>query len=413
MKTNFILILAVFLVSLGSCQKDTIDTPGEYRDIQLDEKSAQIVKADNQFGFELFKKVYASETKYENIMVSPLSVSLALAMTYNGAKGDTKTAMEKTLKLYGLTSDEINASYQTLVNALKSLDSKVILDIANAIYYRNTFSVEPDFVATNQNYYNAEISALDFSSPNALNTINNWVSDNTNHKIEKILDEISADQVMFLLNAIYFKGIWSSEFEKKNTEKKAFKLSDGSTVQTDFMKQSSTTLFTENQLFSAIQLPYGQGNYNMWILLPNEDKTLQDVTENLSTENWQSWNESFHEANVDIEFPKFKFEYEIKLNSVLSDMGMGIAFTGAADFTGINKNGRLRIDYVKHKAFVEVNEEGTEAAAVTVVAIELTAVGPGGNIPFIVNRPFLFAISEKSTGSVIFIGTVKNPNINS
>lgn len=413
MKKTILLFFPAFaLLTIPACQDEPIDpNNGKYQEVKLDEKSAQIVEADNEFGFELFQNVYSSETKYENIMVSPLSISLALAMTYNGANNETKTAMEETLKLYGLTPEEINTSYRSLVNALKSLDSKVILGIANAIYYRDSFSVEQDFIATNKNYYDAEISALDFTSPDAVDIVNNWVADKTNEKIKSILNEISGDQIMFLLNAIYFKGIWESEFKKSDTKKKDFHLENGSTVQTDFMQQNNSVNYLNNDLFSAIELPYGQGNYNMYVFLPKTDKTLQDISDNLNTENWGTWLENFYEANVDIEFPKFKYKYEIKLNSILSEMGMGIAFSNSADFTGINKNGGLKIDYVKHKSFIEVNEEGTEAAAVTIVAIIETSAGPGSNIPFNVNRPFLYAITEKSTGAILFMGTVKNPTL--
>jgi serpin B len=333
-------------------------------------------------------------------------------MTYNGANGETKMAMEETLKLYGLTPDEINTSYQTLIEALKSLDKKVVLEIANAIFYRDGFSVEPDFVSVNQNYYDAEVSALDFGSPNALKTINGWVAKKTHDKIETILDRITRDNVMFLLNAIYFKGIWSSEFEKKNTVERDFHLENGAAIQTDFMQQEIAVLYNENNLFQAVQLPYGQGNFSMSVFLPQVNKSLQDVMENLNKENWKSWMENFSERNVNIQLPKFKYEYEIKLNDILSEMGMGIAFTGGADFTGINKNADLYIDYVKHKSFIEVNEEGTEAAAVTVVAVNRLSAGGGGSISFNANRPFLFAISEKSTGAILFVGTVKNPQKN-
>jgi serpin B len=396
----------------SACHEEPLE-PGEFKEIVLDEKSAQIVEADNEFGFELFQKIFASETKYENIMVSPFSVSLALAMTYNGAGGETKKAMEKTLKLYGLSPEEINTSYQTLVKALKSLDKKVILEIANAIFYRDDFQVENGFISTNKNFYDAEVSALDFGSPNALKTINDWVANKTHDKIDKILDKISNDHIMFLINAIYFKGIWQSEFEKKNTAEKDFYLENGSTVKTDFMQQENSVLYSSNELFQAVQLPYGQGNYTMNIFLPQAGKSLQDITENLDKENWKNWNKNFVETNVDIELPKFKFEYELTMNQVLTDMGMGIAFTrGVADFTGINRGGNLNIDYVKHKSFIEVNEEGTEAAAVTVVAIEFTSVGGTTKVPFYVNRPFLFAITEKSTGAVLFMGTVRNPQVN-
>lgn len=411
MKKSIIVFLS-FVMLFSACREETPE-PGKFREIVLDEKSAQIVEAENEFGFELFRKIFASETEYENIMVSPFSVSLALAMTYNGAGGETKKAMEETLKLYGLTPEEINTSYQTLVKALKSLDKKVILEIANAIFYRDDFHVESEFISTNKKYYDAEVSALDFGSPNALTTINDWVANKTHDKIDKILDKITGQQIMFLINAIYFKGIWQSEFDKKNTVKKDFYLENGSTVKTDFMQQENSVLFSSNEIFQAVQLPYGQGNYTMYVFLPQSGKSLQDITENLGKESWKNWDENFVEKNVDIELPKFKFEYELTMNEVLTDMGMGIAFTrDVADFTGINRGGGLNIDYVKHKSFIEVNEEGTEAAAVTVVAIEFTSVGGTSKVPFYVNRPFLFTITEKSTGAVLFMGTVKNPLLN-
>lgn len=190
-------------------------------------------------------------------------------------------------------------------------------------------------------------------------------------------------------------------------------MENSATVETDFMQQVNSVPYASNDLFSAVQLSYGKGNYNMNIFLPEPGKKLQDIVDRLDKDNWETWKEQFAEANVDIRLPKFKFEYEIKLNDVLSEMGMGIAFSGAADFTGINRAGGLRIDYVKHKSFIEVNEEGTEAAAVTIVAMEFTSAGPGSSyIPFYANRPFLYAITEKSTGAILFIGTVKNPQVN-
>jgi serine protease inhibitor len=407
---KIIIVFLSFVMLFSACHEEPLE-PGEFKEIVLDEKSAQIVEADNEFGFELFQKIFASETEYENIMVSPFSVSLALAMTYNGAGGETKKAMEETLKLYGLSPEEINTSYQTLVKALKSLDKKVILEIANAIFYRDDFQVENEFISTNKKFYDAEVAALDFGSPNALKTINGWVANKTHDKIDKILDNISRDHVMFLINAIYFKGIWQSEFEKKNTVKKDFYLENGSAVKTDFMQQENSVLYSSNEIFQAVQLSYGQGNYTMYVFLPQAGKSLQDITENLDKASWENWNENFVEKNVDIELPKFKFEYEITMNDVLTEMGMGIAFSSAADFTGINRGGGLNIDYVKHKSFIEVNEEGTEAAAVTVVAIVETSVGETSKVPFYVDRPFLFAITEKSTGAVLFMGTVKNPQV--
>lgn len=406
MKTKlFISLCFLFIFSSCDLNKDVAD-----QEIDPTEKSAKLIEADNEFGMELFQKVIASDDT-ENVMVSPLSISLALAMTYNGANGETQTGMEKTLKLYGLTSDEINESYQSLVESLKSLDEKVLLEIANAIYYRNTFSVESDFISTNQSYYDAEVSALDFNSPDALNTINGWVATKTHDKITKILNEITPDNVMFLLNAIYFKGTWEKEFNSESTTDYPFTLENGETKDVAMMSRLDTLDYTSNDLFSAIRLPYGSGNYNMYVFLPTQDKTVQDVIDQLDPENWTSWMDNFQQTNsVEIMLPKFKFKYDIKLNDVLSDMGMGVAFTGNADFTGINKLGGLYIDFVKHKTFVDVNEEGTEAAAVTIVGIIYTSAGGGSEtIPFHVTKPFLFAITEKDTGAILFIGKVANP----
>lgn len=410
MKSISICLILALLLAFSACNKSNTE-PWEPKTIELDEKSAQLVEAENEFGLELFQKVYSNETEFDNIMVSPLSVSLALAMTYNGANGETQKAMEETLKLYDLTPDEINTSYKNLVSALKSLDSKVVLEIANAIFYKDGFTVEEDFIATNKDFYDAEVTNLDFSSPNALPTINGWVNNKTHEKIDKILDNISGDHVMFLLNAIYFNGIWKNKFDENDTKELPFYLnSKGVSVNVPTMQKTDAVPYTSNNLFSAIKMAYGHGNYNMYVFLPHEQNSIEDITDNLNQNQWSKWMASFSDStNVDIKLPRLKYEYEIKLNEVLSDMGMGVAFTGNADFTGINKGGNLKIDYVKHKTFIDVNEKGTEAAAVTVVAIELTSVGPSQNIQFNVNRPFLYAITEKDTNAILFIGTVKNP----
>ena len=410
MKKKSLLLLLTFALFAGcNLPGDTVDD-----DLNITEKTARLIEAENQFGFELYKNIFTSETEYENIMVSPLSVSLALAMTYNGANGETKTAMEKTLKVYGLTPEDINTSYRDLVNALKSLDPKVLLEIANAIFYRDDFQVENDFVSINKNYYDAEVSALDFGNEQqSLETINGWVAEKTHDKIESIIDRISRNHVMFLLNAIYFKGSWQKEFNEESTKKLPFYLENGETIETEMMQRLDTLPWMKNDLFSAIELSYGKGNYNMCVFLPETGRTLDEIINKLDKENWETWMESFQETqSVDIKLPKLKYEYEITLNDVLTEMGMGIAFTGAADFTGINRGGGLNIDYVKHKTFIEVNEEGTEAAAVTVVAIERTSAGGPEKVPFYVNRPFMYAITEKSTGAVLFMGTVKNPQVN-
>jgi len=403
-------ILMVLLLTSVSPACSVMEEEGG-GDLVLTGKSARLVEISNQFGFDLYREIYASENKFQNLMVSPLSVSLALAMTYNGAETTTKEAMENALRLKGLTREEINTSFLSLITGLTSLDPKVLLEIAQSIYYRQDFTVEKNFVEVNRKYYDAEISALDFSSPAAVGIINGWVNTKTHGKIKEILKEITPNQVMFLLNAIYFKGIWSKEFNKKQTADFLFYPETGGSVMVPMMNRTDTLDYASNDLFSAIRLPYGSGKYNMFVFLPKDGK-LSALIPKLNPETWSGWMKLFKETqNVVISFPRFKYAYEIKLNDVLTTMGMGVAFTGAADFSGINRGGGLSIDYVKHKTFVEVNEEGTEAAAVTIVAIEKTMAGPE-KIWFTVNKPFLYVITEKSSGAILFLGTVKNPLLN-
>ena len=234
LRTQLICIVLV-LFSITSCEKNNADdsTPDSLNNT----KSAQLITAGNEFGIDLFKKINEAEDNEKNLMISPVSVACALAMTYNGADGETKTAMETTLKLNGLTVDEINTTYQNLFDALLRLDEKVLLTIANSIWYRDDFSVEQDFIDVNKKYYDAEVRSLDFSNPASLDIINGWIEDKTNDKIEDMIKEISPNAVMFLINAIYFKGTWQYEFDEENTTDKTFTLNDGTTKQVATMVQ--------------------------------------------------------------------------------------------------------------------------------------------------------------------------------
>lgn len=403
MKTIYFLAM-IFVVA--SCVKNE---PAEENSLGVTEKTARLVKAQNDFGIDLFKNVLSTEKEKQNIMISPLSVSMALSMTYNGAGSSTKTAMEKTLRVYGLSPEDINQSCKDLADNLKSLDNKVLLELANAIFYRESFHVENEFISVNNKNYGAQVIPLDFTSPKSLEVINGWVNEKTHGKIEKIVDIITPEQVMFLLNAVYFKGIWTKEFNPKSTVNSPFEPEPGRFITVPFMQKTDTVAYFSNELFSSVKLNYGKGNYSMYLFLPNSGKSTADFASSLNTSNWNLWMGQYKLTNdVDLRLPKVKFAYEIKLNDILSDMGMQIAFTGAADFTGINRNGGLYIEYVKHKSFIEINEEGTEAAAVTIVAIDKNSAGPQKKL-FSLNRPFLFAITEKNTGAILFTGSVKNP----
>ncbi len=406
MKTFTLSILTLFLFVGISCQKNTL--PTEPEQIVVNNKTEQLIHNNNQFGLELFQTVLANEDSTKNVMISPLSATLALAMTYNGAAGNTKTAFENTFHLNGLTTTEINQSMLDLCDALVSVDKLVKMKIANSIWYRNTFQVEDDFINTNKKYYHAEVAALDFTNPNSKNTINNWVDNQTEHKIPSIVDNIKPTDIMFLINALYFKGDWKSEFKTANTENKPFHLVNGDVKQVPTMSQETEMGFYNSDLFTAVELPYGRGNFSMFLMLPNEGKTLAELENALTQENWQNWMENMGSpVKMTINLPKFRFEYARLMNNDLIKLGLGIAFTDAADFTKINSGGELSISRVKQKTYVEVNEEGTTAAAATSVAVGVTSAGPGEVISF--DHPFLFAIRENTTGSILFIGRVMDP----
>jgi serpin B len=403
MRTNKIIsIFACTLFFLVSCNNNTIDDP---KQINIDQKSQELIQADNDFGIDIFKLLARSEE--ENFTISPLSISLALAMTYNGAEGETKIAMEAALRVSGFSKEEINQSYQSLIKALLEADPKVTIEIAQSIWYRMGFNVLNDFKTVNETYYDAEVNELDFSRSDAKDVINGWIEEKTHGKIKDMIKSVNPSHVMFLVNAIYFNGEWRSKFDKKDTQKMEFLKEDGSSIQVDMMQKKDSINYLSNDIFSAIEMPYGRGNYNMVVMLPDEGKKCTDIIEALTPENWTSWMGSFAmKEEVSIWLPKFKDEYEVKLNDVLTAMGMGITFTPDADFSGINGDGEIYIDYVQHNTFIDVNEKGTEAAAATVVAIKEFAMQ---GAEFHVNRPFIFAITEKETGAILFIGRMVEP----
>ena len=398
------LLLAIGLFASGCTlmEPDEDDRPIELRPLTSAEQ--QISEADNRFGLKLFRALSEDE-RDANLFISPLSVSMALGMTLNGADGETYAAMQKTLELAGLSEEEINTSYQGLIELLTNLDRKVVFEIANSVWYRQGFAVEPPFVDASETYFDAAIREMDFNSPAAVQAINGWVEEETHGKIDQIINEIDPGIVMFLINAIYFKGTWTYEFDESDTRDDAFTQHDGTDVQVPMMRQEADLPYFETEAFQAVDLPYGDSLFSMTVLLPREGHDVDDLAAELEPEQWNEWMGRFATREVDLRLPRFKLEYEKELNDVLTTLGMGVAFArGLADFTRINRDGGLNIDYVKHKTFVEVNEEGTEAAAVTVVAIELTSapVTPAMHV----NRPFVFAIRERHSGTILFIGKV-------
>ncbi|MGD2154910.1 MAG: serpin family protein [Gemmatimonadales bacterium] len=408
MQSARLAVLTLFVALTSTrCQSDPTGPAGDIDGLPRDLTAAEqgLIAADNAFGLKLFREIHAQEERGTNLFVSPLSVAMALAMTYNGADGATQEAMQETLELQGLTMDEVNQSYRGLIDLLDGLDPSVAFALANSIWPREGFTVEPDFIAVNQEYYDAEVTVLDFGDPSAAPTINDWVYDKTNGKIESIVpDPIPANVVMYLLNAIYFKGDWTTQFDPELTADGAFILADGTQTQVPMMAYPDVVevgYFWDGEV-QALDLTYGGKAYSMTIVLPVGENDIETFVESLDAARWSAIVDGLALHEVDVRLPKFQLEYEIKLNDVLTALGMGIAFGPGADFSKIAPG--IWIDEVKHKSFVEVNEEGTEAAAVTSVAM-IDSAPPS----FWVNRPFLFAIREMYSGTVLFLGLVMEP----
>ena len=400
---NIILLFVSFIV-LIQCSNN-ITNPIVRELTQLEK---EVTSSSDEFGLKLFKKVNEFEGE-KNIFISPLSISMALGMALNGANGSTYDAMQSTLELSSLSNQEINEAYKSLIELLTQIDPKVQFDIANSIWYKNDLNFEQDFIDINKKYFNAEIEGLNFRDPNSVSIINNWVSDNTNEKIKSIIDEIPSDAIMYLINAIYFKGTWKYEFDKDNTFDDYFKSANGSEVPCKMMIQKNDFEYYSGNSFQAIDLPYGDGHFSMTVILPNEDKTVDEIVESLDKVSWDSWLNNFNEQEGTLQLPKFKLENEYSLNDVLKALGMEIAFdSGNADFTNFYKPGGVFISKVKHKTFVDVYEEGTEAAAVTSVEFSRTSTG-GNGFNMRVDKPFVFVIRESNSGSILFLGKIIEP----
>jgi len=408
-------IIAIFLsgIMLTQCGVEKIlglfqkNEGGSYtirglpRELKLAEVS--LATSSNAFGLKLFKEIVLEEQD-KNVFISPLSVSMALGMTYNGAAGTTEEAMRNTLEYGDLTQQEINESYRYLSVMLANLDPMAKFQIANSIWYRLGHYVPPEFININRTYFDAEVSALDFGAPNSKDIINDWVNEKTNGKIKEIVtDSDMYAALMFLINAIYFKGTWKYEFDPDDTQDALFNLFDGTKKPCRMMYQENDFHYFRNEYFQAVDLPYGDSGFSMIVFLPHPDINIDDLISELNQENWNLWGNSFSENTMELYLPKFKLEYDIELKNVLASLGMGIAFTESANFSGL---GGGYIDKVLHKTFVDVNEEGTEAAAVTVVGIYDSA-SPAKTMR--VDRPFIFAIREKTTGTILFMGKIVEP----
>jgi serine protease inhibitor len=380
-------------------------------DVRSQLKSAQMVSASNTFGLNLFMKINELAPD-KNLFISPFSTLEALSMTYNGAASNTKDEMASVLGFTQYSDKEVNEYNQSLTNALLKADGKIKFEVANSIWYDQDFHVIQYFLDINHDYYDAEVTSLDFTSPDAVTTINNWVNAKTHEKIQTIIDAIPPGVVMYLINAIYFKGTWKFEFDKSKTIKTDFFHENGTSVQHDQMSMEAELNYYSSDDLQAIELPYGDGAFNFVIMLPKGDKSINEVITGLNDTEWSDIMSAMSKVKVVVRIPKFKLELYSLLNDPLKAMGMTSAFC-AADFTRIDSAGGLYITRVIHKTYINLDEEGTEAAAVTAVEIgKVSYPNPDEPKYFVANRPFIYAITEKSTGAILFMGKMLDPAIN-
>lgn len=383
--------------------KDMIDPV-----VDKDKIKPKVIDANSGFAFNIFR-LLNSEDNGSNIFISPLSISTALSMVYQGANSTTKEAMAKALKYTGIDDETLNESYKNLIPYLMQLDKKVELNISNSLWIRDGQVINDDFLSANKDIFDASVISLDFSDEGAADTINQWISDATKKKIEKMVSSpISRDVIMYVINAIYFKGDWSTQFDTKNTFSSEFHSEDGKSTDIMMMRRNGKVEYGQGDDFKAVRLPYGSGKTAMYCILPGNSASVNDFITDLDIEKWNEIKDSISEKNdVVLQLPRFKLEYGIKdLKGSLASLGMAEAFSDKADFSGIRDD--ITISSVLHKAVIEVDEKGSEAAAATVVEMRGTSVSEP--ITFIADRPFVFLIADDETGTILFMGKVSEIN---
>jgi serpin B len=409
---NLLLFTALFLVVSGfaGCNNDSASpTPMTPATIKLTPGSDKVISGSNQFGINLFARVALEESK--NLTLSPLSASAALTMLLNGTAGETFDQLRTVLDFpTGMNLAEINLAYKNLVGQLLEADPVVELALANAMFYRQGFQVKVPFVNTMKSDFNATVEGLNFSHQSAVDAINQWASDNTKGKIPVVIESISDEMRLFLMNALYFKGQWTDAFNQAETRNLPF-FTDATTridVPTMSRKLNARSVFTER--YHAVELPYGRGNFAMVVVVP-QNIDLKSFLRGFTTATWSEITGALDSqtvgGSIDVFLPRFQFSFQKNLNQPLRAMGMVNAFDpNLANLSPIADVRDLFVHFVNQNTYIQVNEEGTTAAAVTTIGIGITSVGPP---PFVADRPFLFFIRERTTNTLLFAGQVLNP----
>lgn len=421
------MIAALFVGSmLGACSSsESIEEAGEKKYVNMYQEvkpvrltAEQTVFANDNNGFTLnFFQSLNGKMKNRSIVCSPLSITYVLSMVNDGATGTTEQELEQTLGFHKGGIQAVNDYCKNLIDNLPHVDEKVQLNIANAIFVNDKYQLKKLFQQDMTNYYDAKAEALDFSSSSTLDKINGWCNEKTRGMIPEILDNVDPAMVSYLLNAIYFKAEWASMFEKKDTKEEAFAAPDGET-RVPLMHQNVYMNYLRNDQYAAVSIPYGNGQWMMTVMLPEDGKTTDDVISSLAASGWSTdfLKNPLREARryaVDLKLPRFETAFDTDdaggLIELLKGMGIRRAFDGnSAEIPNMCENGNLYISMMKQKAKIKVNEEGSEAAAVTIAGVNFTSAGGDTQEPpkatFHANRPFVYLIHEQSSGVILFVG---------
>ena len=369
-------------------------------------KLDSVVDAGNSFGFELFRQL----PKQNNVVISPNSIAIALAMLNNGTAGETANELGKALELESLETQAINLQYQKLLETLTDTEGEVKMAIANSLWVNQNITLKDSFTTQAQKFYQAEVSNLDFSQPETTKLINDWVASNTANKIPQIIDAVSPEDALYLINAVYFKGSWTTPFDPSNTSEQPFYTQPDVALSKPMMTQQGDYSYFQNEQLQAIRLPYGEKQtLGMYILLPSKNSSLAALNQQLTPNNWQQWLSQMRSQSGSITLPRFQLEYETELNDALAALGIKQIFTSQGDFSALT-DASVAVNTVKHKTFIEVNEEGTEAAATTSIGVRITSANPQPPFAMVVDRPFWFAIRDDKTKTILFMGNVVKPN---
>jgi len=410
MKIKLLIIPAIFIFFLSNCSKND----GDGKKISLNSSEQATVNACNSFALQLLQRVNNAEHIDSNYCFSPFNLSVGLALAYNGAEGNTKTAMAEIVQFNSLSLNDINNAYKKLKNSFTELDKYVKVSISNAILYKSASDINQTFIDLGQDFYYSEVRPIDFGSSLAVTEINRWFAESTGYYLTTIVSSVAANNVLYGINGLYFDGAWKYKIDPFFTADSVFFLADGSEVEVQTMLQKNPFNYYENDRMRVTELPFGEGNYTMLILLPKAGQTTNDIIGQMSDEYWKTIVDGLEmKNNLQIWLPKFQIIYEKSLNEILSQMGLESMFAADANFS-LMGNGSLNFTQYQHKTYISLDEDGIRTSGVPTYNNPTSEAGGSlfDYFPFVVNKPFIFAIRELDTKAIIYLGKVVNPALN-